>query len=181
MRPETALARWLTEELPRRGYPLGPRAGGIARFAADTGLSPATASRTVNGKQEPSTDTLRRIGKLWGIPFTEMLEFAGLIEPEERAAHEAKADHPSRSLPQIRPDDWRVDNPPDDLWLGLNWDDLDYAERCVWHIPNTSREIRFRLFKALQMERGFEVQAEMERRGIDRDANHRHINGANEA
>ncbi len=177
MRPETALARWLAEELPRRGYPLGPRSGGIARFAADAGLSAATASRTVNGKQEPSTDTLRKIGKLWDIPFTEMLEIAGLVEPEERAAHEAQADHPSSPLPQISPDDWWVTTLPDDLWLGLEWEKLTLEERWVWHTPNTSRETRFRLYMAVRMEREYELQAEMERREADGGANSRLRNG----
>jgi transcriptional regulator with XRE-family HTH domain len=168
--------------MPRKGYPIaGPRAGGISRLADDAGISRAALSRIMSGQADPSIETLRALGGTLGYTLIEMLEFAGLIEPEERAAHEAKADHPSSTLPQIRPDDWRVDNPPDDLWLGLNWEDLDYAERCVWHIPNTSREIRLRLFKALQMERGFEIEAEMERRGIDRDASPRQVNGTNGA
>lgn len=175
MRPETALSRWLADELPRRGYPLGPRAGGIARFAADAGLSPATASRTVNGKQEPSTDTLRKIGKLWGIPFTEMLVLAG------QAVDHGRRVSANNDAPRIGADDWWVTTPPDDLWLGVDWEKLTLEERWVWHTPNTSRETRFRLYKAVQMEREYEIQADMERRGIDRDTNHRQANGANGA
>ena len=176
--PPTALSTWLKTEMPRKGYPLaGPRAGGISRLADDAGISRAALSRIMSGQADPSIETLRALGGTLGYTLIEMLEFAGLVEPEERAAHEAKADHPSSTLPQIRPDDWRVDDPPDDLWLGLDWEDLDYAERCVWHIPNTSPAVRLRLFRALQMERRFEREAAEERRGVDGEANSLRRNG----
>ena len=87
---QTSLSRWLHREMPRHGYPLeGHRAGGITRLAADTGISQATMSRMVNGLSEPSVDSLRKIGNLWGYTLQEMMVFAGLAESDSRqpAAH----------------------------------------------------------------------------------------------
>jgi transcriptional regulator with XRE-family HTH domain len=71
--------------MPRRGYPLeGHRAGGITRLAADTGISQATMSRMVNGQGEPSIDSLRKIGDLWGYTLQEMMVFAGFAEASDR-------------------------------------------------------------------------------------------------
>ena len=65
--------------MPRRGYPLeGHRAGGITRLATDTGISQVTMSRMVNGQGDPSVDSLRKIGKLWGYTLQQMMVFAGL-------------------------------------------------------------------------------------------------------
>lgn len=70
--------------MPRRGYPLeGPRAGGISRLAEDAGIPQSTMSRLVNGKGEPTPDTLRRIGKVLGCSLGEMMVHAGLAEPNE--------------------------------------------------------------------------------------------------
>jgi transcriptional regulator with XRE-family HTH domain len=180
--PPTALSTWLKTEMPRKGYPLaGPRAGGISRLADDAGISRAALSRIMSGQADPSIETLRALGDTLGYALIEMLEFAGLIEPEERAAHEAKADHPNSALPQISPDDWWVTTPPEDLWLGINWPDLDITERAIWHLPNTSREIRLRLFLAYQTEREYEMQAEMDRRGVDGGTIPRQVNGTNGA
>lgn len=84
MATETPLARWLSEEMPRKGYPLeGPRAGGITRLADDAGISRAAMSRIVNGQGEPSPDSLRRIGKVLGYNLGQMMIFAGLASEEE--------------------------------------------------------------------------------------------------
>jgi transcriptional regulator with XRE-family HTH domain len=180
--PPTALSAWLKAEMPRKGYPLaGPRAGGISRLADDAGISRAALSRIMSGQADPSIETLRALGNQLGYTLIEMLEFAGLIEPEERAAHAAKTDQPNSGLTKIEPDDWQVTTPPDDLWLGVNWDDLTLEERYVWHTPNTSPQTRLRLFKAVQFEREYEIQGEMERNSNDRESNQRHSNGANGA
>lgn len=77
----TPLSRWLEVELPKRGYKLdGPRSGGITRLAQDTGISQATMSRVVNGQQEPTIDTLRKIGELFGYTLGEMMVYAGLAD-----------------------------------------------------------------------------------------------------
>lgn len=81
MSTDTLFAQWLREEMVKRGYPLeGPRAGGITRLAAATGISQATMSRTIRGQQEPSIDTLRKVGDLFGFDLVQMMAFAGLAE-----------------------------------------------------------------------------------------------------
>jgi transcriptional regulator with XRE-family HTH domain len=81
---QTPLSRWLRREMPRRGYPLeGHRAGGITRLATETGISQATMSRMINGLGEPSVDSLRKIGQVFGYTLREMMVFAGLAESEE--------------------------------------------------------------------------------------------------
>lgn len=80
----TALSRWLRSEMPRRGYPTeGPRAGGISRLAQKAGISQANMSRLVNGAGEPSIDTLRKIGEVFGVSLGEMMIHAGLAKPGE--------------------------------------------------------------------------------------------------
>lgn len=70
--------------MPRRGYQIeGPRAGGMTRLAADAGISQATMSRLLSGRGEPSYDSLRKIGNLWGYSLQQMMVFAGLAEPDE--------------------------------------------------------------------------------------------------
>lgn len=85
--------------MPRRGYPLdGRRAGGITRLAADTGISQATMSRMVNGQGEPSVESLRKIGQVFGYSLSEMMVHAGLVEPgqvQEPAVKAAPAPQPS--------------------------------------------------------------------------------------
>lgn len=76
-------ARWLRSEMPRRGYKLGPRAGGITRLAARTGLGKASISRFVHGQAVPDVTVLRAIGGALGIPLGEMLVHAGLARREE--------------------------------------------------------------------------------------------------
>lgn len=79
--------------MPRRGYPLeGPRAGGMTRLAADAGISQATMSRLLSGRGEPSYDSLRKIGALWGYTLHQMMVFAGITEPDEQGA---RADQPA--------------------------------------------------------------------------------------
>ena len=157
-----------------------------AALAALIQMDPSQISRWRSGKSRPSFDSLERFADAvkaahpyLTVTKRELLSGGGYSETlADTSEHQPKQ---AGDLPRIGADDWWVTTPPDDLWLGLNWGDLDRAERWVWHIPNTSPAIRMRLFKALQMERGFEIDAEMERRGLDRDANPRHVNGANGA
>lgn len=84
MADDTAFGAWLRREMPRRGYPLeGHRAGGKSRLADDADLSRASMSRIVDGLAEPSLDTLRKIGGVFGIPLGEMLVHANMAEPGE--------------------------------------------------------------------------------------------------
>jgi len=86
MSSETAISRWLQDEMPRRGYPLGGRrSGGISRLAEDAGIPQASMSRIVNGGAEPSLDALRKIGRALGVPLNEMLIHAGQAEESDFA------------------------------------------------------------------------------------------------
>ena len=70
--------------MPRRGFPLeGHRAGGISRLAEQAGIPQATMSRLVHGTGEPSVDTLRKLGPIFGKTLAEMMVIAGLAEPDE--------------------------------------------------------------------------------------------------
>lgn len=93
MSTETVFSKWLREEMPRRGYPVGgPRAGGISRLAVDAGISQANMSRIANGQQQPSLDALRKIGKVFGYEIIRMMTFAGLAD--DAAAESATIDRP---------------------------------------------------------------------------------------
>lgn len=116
---ETPLASWLRTEMPRRGYPIeGTRAGGIARLADEAEISRASMSRIVNGLAEPSIDNLRKIGKVLGYSFGEMLIHAGIAEP---------ADLHLRNAPPTEEDIERVGVP-----ANVHLHDLEPWEREVW-------------------------------------------------
>jgi transcriptional regulator with XRE-family HTH domain len=86
MSSETAISRWLQKEMPRRGYPVGgPRAGGISRLAEDAGIPQGSMSRIVNGRAEPGIDSLRKIGKVFGVPLNEMLIHAEMADESDFA------------------------------------------------------------------------------------------------
>lgn len=86
MSSETAISRWLQREMPRRGYPVGgPRSGGISRLAEDAGIPQGSMSRIVNGRAEPGVDSLRKIGKVFGVPLNEMLIHAEMAEESDFA------------------------------------------------------------------------------------------------
>lgn len=143
----TKFAQWLRQEMPRRGYPLeGPRAGGIARLAADAGIGHGSVSRLVAGQTEPSITTLRRIGQLWGYTLGEMLVHAGLAEPEEMTIVQRP--------PRTEPEPPRTGPDPEDPFAG--WpddlpDDVDPRDvdnpvvyqvlRYVTALPPTQRII----------------------------------------
>jgi transcriptional regulator with XRE-family HTH domain len=99
----TAFARWLADAMPRHGYPLrdtdGPRAGGISQLAIDASLPMATISLLVNSKAEPSIDTLRKLGAVFGLSIGQMLIHAGLATPEEIA--------PQAVVAGAAPAEWR--------------------------------------------------------------------------
>lgn len=143
----TAFSRWLKFELSRRGYKLGPRQGGTVQFATDAGLSQATASRTVGGQQEPTIDTLRKIATLWNLPLGQLMVIAELVTPEELGDASGDASKLLASL--VHEPDW-VNTPPADLWNGLIWETLTLGERYLWHLPESSPEVRMRLAMAYQ-------------------------------
>lgn len=106
---QTSLSDWLRREMPRRGYPLaGHRAGGMTRLAADTGISQATMSRMLSGQGEPSVDSLRKIGDLWGYTLQEMMVHAGLAEPTVQITQSQVAQSPV-TAPQRHEPGFRVE------------------------------------------------------------------------
>ena len=124
---ETPLASWLHTEMPRRGYPIdGPRAGGIARLADEAEISRASLSRIVNGLAEPSIENLRKIGKVLGYSFGEMLIAAGIAEPEDLQL---------RDTPANKPDRPRVGVP-----VNVNFAELQPWEQDIWLTDLTTPE-----------------------------------------
>ena len=158
----TAFSRWLRFELSRRGYKLGPRQGGMMQFATDAGLSPATASRTVGGQQEPTIDTLRKIAQLWDLRLGQLMVIAELVTPEELGDISGET---AKLLAGLASEsDW-VNTPPEDLWTGLIWETLSLGERYLWHLPDSSREMRMRLAMAYQALMEAEAKVERLQRG----------------
>jgi transcriptional regulator with XRE-family HTH domain len=99
---QTSLSKWLTQEMPRRGYPLqGPRAGGISRLASEANIPQATMSRLVHGQSEASVDNLRKLAPIFGKTLAEMMVISGLAKPDEMTespsgAASVHADQPER-------------------------------------------------------------------------------------
>lgn len=108
--PDTAFARWLRRQMPKRGYPIdGPRAGGATRLAEDANIGQATMSRLLNGRQEPTVETLRKIGDLWGYSLPQMMIFAGLTTVEEIAKVQARSAPPIQVTGDTAPPESTVD------------------------------------------------------------------------
>lgn len=120
MTSETAISRWLQHEMPRRGYPLGgPRAGGISRLAEDAGIPQASMSRIVNGRAEPSIESLRKLAQLWKIPLGEILVHAGYAELKDLYYLAA-------------PPDADNDAPPVKIPADVSLPDLEPWEQSIW-------------------------------------------------
>lgn len=70
--------------------------------------------------------------------------------------------------------------PPVDLWPGLEWDDLDEAERMIWHLPGTNPATRLQLMRIYAvLEKEMPETTRRIREGHDSDsATHRRANGA---
>ncbi len=141
MSTETVLARWLRNEMPRRGYALdGPRAGGISRLAQDTGISQAAMSRMVNGQQEPTIGILRKLGSLFGIPLGQMMVNAGLAGPDEMVTHFASATLFAASTVTATAE--VIPAQPEDLPEDVDWAGLTKLERYVWLAPGAPVHLR---------------------------------------
>jgi transcriptional regulator with XRE-family HTH domain len=132
MTSETAISRWLQHEMPRRGYPLGgPRAGGISRLAEDAGIPQASMSRIVNGRAEPSIESLRKLATLWKIPLGEMLVHAGYADLNDLHV-------------VVAPADAAPDAPPVSLPAHVSLPDLEPWERHIWlspHLTTPEKEV----------------------------------------
>lgn len=82
MSRQYAFAELVTHHAIARGYDLrGTRSGGKKQLAEDTGLSPATVSRILNGQVMPSAYSLEPLADAIGVPVTQLLEAAGYASP----------------------------------------------------------------------------------------------------
>lgn len=77
-------AAWLTDQLTRRGYDVaGLRTGGRGRFARDSGISPATVSRLLQGGEVNDIGVLARVADALDRPLGEILTRAGILEESD--------------------------------------------------------------------------------------------------
>ncbi len=142
MTSETAISRWLHTEMPRRGYPLqGHRAGGISRLAEDAGIPQATMSRIVNGRAEPSVESLRKLAHLWKIPLGELLVHAGLADPSDLHVY------------ITHPDSDHVDSLAS-IPAHIKLDDLEPWERGIWLIPDLTDKEKKSMILLVRLRRG---------------------------
>jgi transcriptional regulator with XRE-family HTH domain len=74
---------WLTWKLGGLGYDLGPRGGGRARFAEETGVSAATVGRAVSGKKIPEPKLLKLMAPALQVSFGDLLVQAGVTTEQE--------------------------------------------------------------------------------------------------
>ena len=73
---ETEFTKWLESIIQERhSYP--------SNFAKDLGISHATVSRWLHGKDIPKTKTCRRIAELTGYPISVVMAKAGHLPPTE--------------------------------------------------------------------------------------------------
>jgi hypothetical protein len=70
----------------------------MTRLAADAGISQATMSRLLSGRGEPSTDSLRKLGNLWGYSLQQMMVFAGLADDQPGEVAAAKPAPPQTGV-----------------------------------------------------------------------------------
>ncbi|MEU8721478.1 helix-turn-helix domain-containing protein [Streptomyces antimycoticus] len=81
-----AFAKWLREQLTRRGYDLtGLRSGGKTAFAADSGISPSTVGRLLRGDNVTDTRVLGMLATALHVPLGEVLVRAGILDERELA------------------------------------------------------------------------------------------------
>lgn len=86
-RRAAAFGDWLREELTRRGYDLSTRGGGQKRLARESGISPSSISRLINGTaRNPDPDTLKSLARALALPLGEILVRAGTLTRDELAA-----------------------------------------------------------------------------------------------
>ncbi|MFE5851977.1 helix-turn-helix domain-containing protein [Streptomyces sp. NPDC056500] len=99
-RPSPGFPQWLHDQLTQRGYELNsPRGGGKSRFAADSGISPATVGRLLKGDRVTDFAVLELLSTALRIPLGEILVRAGMLDRSELRAVRSPA--PS---PRITPD-----------------------------------------------------------------------------
>lgn len=93
-------ARWLREQLDRRGYDLRPRGGGQTKFAEDSGIGRATISRILAGNGATDTGVLATLAAALQVPLSEVLVIAGILDADELQA----VRNPERSAGHLTPE-----------------------------------------------------------------------------
>jgi transcriptional regulator with XRE-family HTH domain len=145
MSSETAISRWLQDEMPRRGYPVGGRrSGGISRLAEDAGIPQASMSRIVNGGAEPGIDHLRKIGRTLGVPLNEMLIHAEMADESDFSDTEVRV-YPNPAAPDSAA---KVQVPPEVLDM---LPDLEPYKQHIWLTPGLSVKQRATLLSLVRL------------------------------
>jgi transcriptional regulator with XRE-family HTH domain len=75
------LAAFLNDMMRRRGYK-------ASRFAAELGVSHATVSRWLHGRDTPSTRSCRRLADYCRVPIGRVLSISGLVPAVTESATE---------------------------------------------------------------------------------------------
>lgn len=91
-----AFGQWFEARLTDLGYDLSRRGGGRGRFAADSGVSPATVSRILLRQSIPAAHVLAQMAPTLREPLGSLLVLASLATEEEvrAAAAPPPTDHP---------------------------------------------------------------------------------------
>ncbi|MFJ6074685.1 helix-turn-helix domain-containing protein [Streptomyces sp. NPDC093065] len=94
-------AGWLHDQLTAAGYDLsGPRSGGKSRFAEDSGLSPSTVGRLLDGKRVTDMDVLARLADQLGITLGTVLLRAGIVDHDDLIAVQEPETGPDAMTPE---------------------------------------------------------------------------------
>ncbi|MEU1020220.1 helix-turn-helix transcriptional regulator [Streptomyces sp. NPDC005898] len=94
-------ADWLHEQLTARGYDLsGARSGGKSRFAEDSGISPSTVGRLLDGKRVTDMDVLARLADQLGITLGTVLLRAGIVDRDDLIAIQEPETGPNAMTPE---------------------------------------------------------------------------------
>lgn len=84
---KSEFAAWVKDQITRQGYDVsGLRSGGRTRFAAASGISPATVGRLLNGTDVKDIKVLAQLAKALDAPLGDVLVRAGILEETELRA-----------------------------------------------------------------------------------------------
>lgn len=88
-------AELVTHHAVKAGYDVsGPRSGGRKKLADDTGLSPSTISRMLNGKAVPDVYSLWPLCEAIDVSFAHLFEAAGYASPGSLTGGQSLPDRP---------------------------------------------------------------------------------------
>ncbi|MFD5873749.1 helix-turn-helix domain-containing protein [Streptomyces sp. NPDC060322] len=94
-------ADWLHEQLTAKNYDLsGARSGGKSRFAEDSGISPSTVGRLLEGKRVTDMDVLARLAENLGVTLGTVLLRAGIVSTADLVAIQEPETGPDAMTPE---------------------------------------------------------------------------------